>query len=61
MHLKHIDMCQNDNSFSIDAITFLLNFFKDYPEFKENPLFIGGHSYGGIYAPYLTWKIHLHN
>jgi carboxypeptidase C (cathepsin A) len=58
---RNIDYIVNDQSFSLDAITFLLSFFQDWPELRSNPLFIAGHSYGGIYAPYLTWKIHLHN
>ena len=33
-------------------------FFEAWPEMKSRPVFIAGHSYGGVYAPYLAWQIH---
>ena len=58
---REIDIFTNDDQFSKDAMSFVTQFFEDWPELITNPLYITGRSYGGIYAPYLTWMIHLHN
>lgn len=58
---RSIDYKANDNSFSKDAMVFLEAFFKDWPELRKNPLYMSGISYGGIYAPYMTWMLHQHN
>ncbi len=36
-------------------------FYNAWPKRAENPLYIYGISYGGIYAPYLALAIHHHN
>lgn len=56
---RDIDIITNDDQFAQDALSFATQFFSDWPEYRLNPVFISGHSYGGIYAPYLTWKMHL--
>jgi len=58
---RSLDLTTNDYQFSLDAISFITQFFGEWPELTKNPLFITGHSYGGIYAPYLTWQLHQHN
>ncbi|XP_019432599.1 PREDICTED: serine carboxypeptidase-like 20 [Lupinus angustifolius] len=40
-----------------DTHTFLLEWFKLYPEFLANPLFISGESFAGIYVPTLAHEI----
>jgi carboxypeptidase C (cathepsin A) len=55
------DYSQNNIQVGMDAMEVVLKFFADWPELKRNPLYISGHSYGGIYAPYLTWEIHQYN
>jgi carboxypeptidase C (cathepsin A) len=52
---RSLDLTTNDYQFSLDAISFITQFFKEWPELTKNPLFITGQSYGGIYAPYLTF------
>ena len=42
-------------------MSFIKQFYADWPELLSNPLFIAGGSYGGIYAPNLAWAIHSHN
>jgi cathepsin A (carboxypeptidase C) len=52
------DLYNNDNSISEDLFRVIEQFYKGFPEYLPNPLFIGGNSYGGIYAPFLAFKIH---
>jgi carboxypeptidase C (cathepsin A) len=56
-----MDKNQNDMSQSQDAFAALQDFFKSYPEYLQNDLYISGESYGGIYVPYLSWQIHQWN
>ena len=49
------DLDTNDMIQSHDAITALKSWFKEYPEFLPNELYVSGESYGGIYVPYLAW------
>jgi len=49
------DMIHNDMSQSIDAFNALQDWYRLFPEFLDNDLYISGESYGGIYVPYLSW------
>jgi carboxypeptidase C (cathepsin A) len=40
---------------SKDALIALREWYKKFPEFADNKLFISGESYAGIYVPYLAW------
>jgi len=42
-------------------LTVVLEFFKKFPEFGQNELYISGESYAGIYVPYLAWHIDQYN
>jgi len=59
-NLKH-DLLHNDISSSDDVFKMIKMFYKDWPELLPNSIYTSGISYGGIYAPYLAWKMHLHN
>ena len=58
---RKIDFFGNDFHMSREALIFMSQFYKDYPEYLKNDLFIAGVIYGGIYAPNLALKIHQHN
>ncbi|GIY64714.1 lysosomal protective protein [Caerostris darwini] len=47
----------DDDSVSYDNYMALQNFFKKFPEFKNNEFYITGESYGGIYIPTLSLRV----
>jgi cathepsin A (carboxypeptidase C) len=47
----------NEEMISEDAYYFLQEFYKEHPEYSENPLTIVGESYGGHYAPAVAHKV----
>jgi carboxypeptidase C (cathepsin A) len=51
------DWKTNDMRSSEDAMSALLAWFTKFPEYKtgNNPFFVSGESYGGIYVPFMTW------
>jgi len=51
----------NDVITSSDFFSSLQAFYKKFPYLADNPLWISGESYGGIYVPYLAWRIHEFN
>ncbi|XP_061342571.1 serine carboxypeptidase-like 20 [Gastrolobium bilobum] len=40
-----------------DTHAFLLKWFKQFPEFLDNPFYISGESYAGIYVPTLAYEV----
>ena len=55
------DYTHNDMTQSVDALKALLAWYDKFPERINNPLYVSGESYGGIYVPYLAWQIYQHN
>jgi len=51
------DYITGDLKTAADSHTFLLKWFEKYPEFLENPFFISGESYAGIYVPTLSSEV----
>ena len=50
--------CVNtDESTAQDAYEFLVNFFRDFPEYSSNKFYLTGESYAGIYIPMLMEQI----
>lgn len=47
----------NEEMISEDAYYFLQEFLKTHPEYKSNPLYVVGESYGGHYAPAIAHKV----
>ncbi|XP_039156646.1 serine carboxypeptidase-like 20 [Eucalyptus grandis] len=46
-----------DQQTASDTHTFLLKWFKLYPEFLSNPFYISGESYAGVYVPTLASEV----
>jgi carboxypeptidase C (cathepsin A) len=55
------DYNTNDNKTAHDNYLFLQGFFSLYPEYAQNPFFVSGESYAGIYVPTLVEQIMIHN
>uniref|UniRef100_A0A1D1XYN8 Carboxypeptidase n=2 Tax=Anthurium amnicola TaxID=1678845 RepID=A0A1D1XYN8_9ARAE len=55
--LNQADYTTGDLKTASDTHTFLLKWFEQYPEFLENPFFITGESYAGIYVPTLASEV----
>jgi carboxypeptidase C (cathepsin A) len=49
------DWVHTDMSTSRDAFAAVELFFKKFPDYLENELYISGESYAGLYVPYLAW------
>lgn len=47
----------DDNQITDDHFTALIDFYKKYPDFKANKLFLIGESYSGVYTPLLAAKV----
>ncbi|XP_044467200.1 serine carboxypeptidase-like 20 [Mangifera indica] len=51
------DYITGDKKTASDTHTFLLKWFELYPEFLDNPFFISGESYAGVYVPTLAYEV----
>lgn len=47
----------NEAMISEDAYYFLQAFFRKFPQYSQNPLYIVGESYGGHYAPAIAHRV----
>jgi len=47
----------DDDKTTLDAYTFILKWFDEYPEFLLNSFYVAGSSYGGIYVPIVAEEI----
>ncbi|XP_010466954.1 PREDICTED: serine carboxypeptidase-like 21 isoform X1 [Camelina sativa] len=54
---KNSDYTTNDTKTASDSYTFLVEWFKMFPQFQSNPFFISGESYAGIYVPTLASQV----
>ena len=50
-----------DHTVQQDNLQALITFFAMFPVFRNNPFYISGESYAGIYVPYLAKAIDSHN
>ncbi|XP_078158770.1 serine carboxypeptidase 1-like isoform X2 [Carex rostrata] len=51
------DYDTGDLKTATDSHTFLLKWFQLYPEFQQNPFYIAGESYAGVYVPTLSYEV----
>ena len=51
----------SDHSVQQDNLRALISFFAMFPSFRNNPFYISGESYAGVYVPFLAMAIHQHN
>jgi serine carboxypeptidase-like clade 2 len=52
----------DDDNSAVDNLDILLHWMLEkFPEYNQHDLYISGESYAGIYVPYLTRLLHLHN
>lgn len=51
------DYITGDLKTASDSHAFLLKWFDLYPEFLENPFYIAGESYAGVYVPTLAYEV----
>ncbi len=58
---RDVELINNDASFAKDSLKFMQKFYNDFSEYLKNELYIGGVSYGGLYAPLLAYHLHNHN
>lgn len=52
---------KNEEMVGEDAYYFIQAFLQAHPQYKENPLFIFGESFGGHYAPAIAQRVHRGN
>jgi carboxypeptidase C (cathepsin A) len=55
------DCAFDDEKSGNDNLTVVLEWFKRFPQYQPNDLYISGESYGGVYVPYLAYYINQHN
>ncbi|KAF3323736.1 serine carboxypeptidase 1-like protein [Carex littledalei] len=55
--LDHSDYTTGDIKTAADSHKFLLKWFELYPEFTDNPFYISGESYAGVYIPTLAAEV----
>lgn len=51
------DLTTDDDQTALDNVEAIKHFFTKFPQFKENPFFVTGESYAGIYVPTLSVNI----
>lgn len=52
------DMLHSDMEVSVDLFGALRDWYRAFPERRNNTFWISGESYAGNYVPYLSWQIH---
>ena len=55
------DLINNDINASKDNLSFLIEFFKIYPEFSKNKIYLTSESYGGHYMPMMAYQLIKYN
>ena len=51
------DLYIDDNTTAVDNLNAILDFFRKFPDWKDNDFYITGESYGGTYVPILAYKV----
>jgi carboxypeptidase C (cathepsin A) len=55
------DLLHDDQSVEDDLFLTMQRFYYDWPNLRNNSLYLSGISYAGVYAPVLAYRIHIKN
>jgi carboxypeptidase C (cathepsin A) len=55
---RNIDYISNEASYMKDAMSFMQQFYNDWPELKGNSMYMSGVGFGGVFASLIALNVH---